>query len=99
MVKISPKVSLVFDSFILLPGKTTYSTETYYDYNPDTGNYDLPVEYTNTNEKYGFALLIPGVRWHKREGSAFQFGFTGVVYDGELLPIPIPMVQWYRSLK
>lgn len=69
MIKVSPKISLVFDSFILLPGQ---------------------------NE--GFALLIPGVRWHQAEGKAFQFGFTGLITGGEIIPIPIPMVQWYRSL-
>ena len=44
------------------------------------------------------ALLIPGIRWHKEEGKAFQFGFTGVAVDGNLFPMPIPTVQWYRSL-
>ncbi len=101
MIKIGRRVSLVFDSFILLPGKTTSETVTYtyYEYNPSTGN-DVLVEetYTETNEKNGLSLLIPGIRWHLGEGKAFQFGFTGVVSDGELLPIPIPMVQYYRSL-
>jgi hypothetical protein len=67
MVKVSTKLSLVFDSFFLLPGR-----------NP------------------GFSLLIPGVRWHQAEGKAFQFGFSGVITDGDI--IPVPMVQWYRSL-
>lgn len=70
MTKVSPKISLVFDSFILMPS--------------GNGN--------------GFALLIPGVRWHQSEGRSIQFGFTGVIADGDLIPIPIPMVQWYRSL-
>ncbi len=46
----------------------------------------------------GFGLLIPGVRWHQGEGKAFQFGFTGVIIDGELVPFPIPMIQWFRAL-
>ena len=46
----------------------------------------------------GLAILIPGIRWHQAEGKAIQFGFTGVYSNGELLPFPIPMVQWYRSL-
>ena len=49
-------------------------------------------------ENRGFALLIPGVRWHQKEGKAFQFGFTGVITDGDILPIAIPMIQWYRTL-
>jgi hypothetical protein len=101
MIKISPKISLVFDSFILLAGKTETITNTYQDYvyNPSNGQYELQnITYTYQNSKPGFAMLIPGVRWHQEEGKAIQFGFTGVVAEGELLPIPIPMVQWYRSL-
>ena len=98
MVKISSKVSLVFDSFILLRGKTTYTPYSYYTFNPSTGNLDLLVTGIERNEKRGGALLIPGLRWHIREGNAFQFGFSGVIADGDAFPVPIPMVQWYRSL-
>tara|TARA_B110000503_G_C7146006_1_gene412981 strand:+ start:194 stop:1063 length:870 start_codon:yes stop_codon:yes gene_type:complete len=69
MIKVSNKLSLVFDSFILLPGQT----ETY-------------------------ALLIPGLRWHQSSGKALQFGFTAIVNDYGLLPLPIPTIQWYRKL-
>lgn len=74
MVKVSTKLSLVFDSFILTPRVND--------------NFNQPL----------IALVIPGVRWHQEEGKAFQFGFTGVVVDGDLFPVPIPMVQWYRTL-
>ena len=70
MIKVSQKVSLVFDSFIFLPGKT----------------------------ESGLALLIPGVRIHQSEGKAIQFGFIGMYANNELIPVPIPSVQWYRSL-
>jgi hypothetical protein len=70
MIKVSQKVSLVFDSFIFLKSKTESS----------------------------FALLIPGVRVHQSEGKAIQFGFLGMYNDNELFPVPIPMVQWYRSI-
>ena len=43
------------------------------------------------------ALIIPGIRWHKEEGKAFQFGFTGIAVDGEIMPVPVPTVQWFRS--
>ena len=101
MIKISPKISLVFDSFILLPGKTETVTNTSqeYVYNSTTAQYEYQtVTSTSQNKKPGFALLIPGVRWHQSEGRAIQFGFTGVVANGRVLPIPIPMVQWFRSL-
>ncbi len=75
------------------------NTYTQYIYNSSTGMYD-PVQVTETYQerKPGFALFIPGLRWHQSEKKAFQFGFTGVVYDGEMWQIPIPMVQWYRTL-
>ncbi|SFT47198.1 hypothetical protein SAMN05216474_0747 [Lishizhenia tianjinensis] len=101
MIKISTKLSLVFDSFFLMPGETETRTETYYNqvYNPNTMQYETQL-ITNSYEvqKRGFAVLVPGVRWHQSEGKAFQFGFSGIIYDGEVLSVPIPMVQWYRSL-
>lgn len=84
MVKVGKKVSLVFDSFIVFPGQSRVTTTTW----------GVQI----TEDRPGFALIIPGVRWHQKEGAAFQFGFSGVSVDGELLPVPIPMVQWYRSL-
>lgn len=76
MIAISPKISLVFDSFILLPGKSE----------------------ANQSRKQGFVMLIPGFRWHQSEGKAIQFGFTQLFLDGNLVRIPIPMIQWYRSI-
>jgi hypothetical protein len=70
MAKISPKISLVFDSFILLPNKN----------------------------RAGGALFIPGIRWHQEEGKAIQFGFAGIIANGFIVPVPIPTIQWYRSL-
>lgn len=74
MVKISPKLSLVFDSFILTPKQ----------------------EENYTRDMVG--LFIPGLRWHQEEGRAFQFGFMGLAVNGELMSLPVPMLQWYRSL-
>ena len=45
----------------------------------------------------GVALLIPGMRFHVKDGNAFQFGFTGIITEGEAFPVPVPMLQWYRS--
>lgn len=101
MLKISTKLSLVFDSFFLLPGEPEMRTETYLTqvYNPNTMQYEnQTITETYQDQKLGFAVLVPGVRWHQSEGKAFQFGFSGIIYDGEVLSVPIPMVQWYRSL-
>ena len=97
MIKVGPNISLVFDSFIMPPGAVQSYTYTDYVYNPQTGDY-TEVQQTGTYRDPGIALLIPGIRWHQSEGKAFQFGFTGVITDGEVLPFPIPMVQWYRSI-
>lgn len=101
MIKIGPKISLVFDSFIVLKAKSDFETYTYTDYvyNEGTGLYD-EVQVTQTNEikRPGLGLFIPGIRWHQEEGKAFQFGFTGIASQGELFPVPIPMVQWYRRI-
>ena len=43
------------------------------------------------------ALLFPGLRIQTRDKSAFQFGFAGLIADGELLPFPIPAVQWFKK--
>ncbi len=101
MIKVSPRISLVFDSFIVIKGTTKTHTEQTqnYVYNPNTGNYETQLVTTTIEDrKPGFGLFIPGIRWHQSEGKAFQFGFSGISYDGDLLPFPIPMVQWYRSL-
>lgn len=70
MVKVSKKVSIIFDSFVVIPEP------------------DLTV-----------ALIMPGVRWHRKRGEAFQLGFAGVITSDGTIPVPIPMVQWYYSLK
>ena len=70
MIKISSKISLVFDSFFLLPGENASLV----------------------------ALLIPGARWHQAEGKAIQFGFTAIYVSHALASLPIPTIQWYRSL-
>lgn len=96
MVKVSRKLSLVFDSFIVLQGAERTRTVENIQYDQFGQPYTV-----YTTEKYnpaGLALLIPGLRWHQGPGKAFQFGFTGIVYDQEIVPFPVPMVQWFRSL-
>ncbi len=43
------------------------------------------------------ALVIPGLRFQRREKSAFQFGFTGVLSSEGTLPVAIPFVSWFRK--
>jgi hypothetical protein len=48
--------------------------------------------------EYPAALIIPAIRLHSGRDKAFQIGFAGVATEGELLPVPLPFLQWYRSL-
>lgn len=82
MAKLGLKISIVFDTFILLPSKNK---------NPITG------DFSRSYDSNLFALIIPGLRWHLAEGRAFQFGLTAVYNQEEFVQVPIPMVQWYRS--
>ncbi len=93
MTRISPAISLVFDSFIAPPGP--YRTQTIWEYSWENGNYR---EVTTTERSSALMIFVPGIRWHTRPNAAFQFGFTGAYFDGEFVPVPIPMVQWFRKL-
>jgi hypothetical protein len=100
MIKVSSKISLVFDSFILLPGQTEIKEgyDWQYVYNPISGQNEWKYGKMKVEKKKpGFAILIPGLRWHQDEGKALQIGFSGVIAEGEVVPLPIPMIQWYRS--
>ena len=44
----------------------------------------------------GIAILIPGLRFQKKEGFALQFGLSGIwVSDYGFLEVPLPMAQLY----
>lgn len=100
MVKINPKVSLVFDSFISPWGPM----KTYTEWIDNGGSYQDGIyvpnysPITRTERSPNLAVLMPGIRWHLDSRKAFQFSFTGLYFDGEFLPFPIPMVQWYLKL-
>ena len=93
MVKLSSRLSLVFDSFIMPPAPSEIVT-----YNYDEYVNGVLVRRTDSyvQTKPGFALLIPGIRWHQSEGNAIQFGFSGIITDDG--SFPVPMVMWYRNL-
>ncbi|RYM32120.1 hypothetical protein ERX46_15675 [Brumimicrobium glaciale] len=84
MVKISNRLSLVFDSFILLPSKGR--------------NLNNPASIYYKKNQPAFGIFIPGLRFHQNEGRAFQFGILGIATKDLFTNFPIPMVQWYRKL-
>ena len=93
MAKITPVISLVFDSFIMTRGPERTRTDYHYDWQTDRY-----VQVQTTERSPGLAVFVPGIRWQTKPDSAFQFGFTGLRYEGEFAPVPLPMVQWYRKL-
>lgn len=97
MAKAGKKLSLVFDSFIASPGGYYDYVEYVEYYNSATGMWNYREE-TRRKRRGGLVLLIPGIRLQTEPNKAFQFGFGGAYIDGELVPAPIPMVQWYRQL-
>lgn len=52
---------------------------------------------SGTGNNDGGALLIPGIRLQTDPDKAFQLGFAGVAAEGELVPFPLPMLQWFRK--
>ena len=44
------------------------------------------------------AVVVPGIRIQSNDDRAFQIGFAGIYFDGNALPLPIPMVTWFRRL-
>jgi hypothetical protein len=99
MVKLNTKISLVFDSFIS-PWGPKKTTSTWIDTgNLNNGNYTPNYTLTTiTKRSPSLAILLPGIRWQLDPRKAFQFGFTGLYYDGKFVPFPVPMVQWYVML-
>ncbi len=97
MFRINNKFSFVFDSFIMLKGKESvyqYIDETWDD---QTGKSTFMIR-SETNKSYPLIVLSPGLRFQANDRSSIQFGFTGVHYDGEFVPVPIPMIQWFRAI-
>jgi hypothetical protein len=96
MAKIGAKTSLVFDTFII-PRSGTYQTTEWYSYMDSNGDYregTRPV----SRKRYTIAFILPGLRFQTTPHSAFQFGFSGGLAEGQPFIIPIPMIQWFRML-
>jgi hypothetical protein len=97
MFRLNNKFSFVFDSFIMLPGNGRTEKVLEENYDEMTGK----TTYSLVDETYGnkpFVVITPGLRFQANENNSFQFGFTGVHLEGEFVPVPIPMVQWFRKI-
>ena len=97
MFKINSKFSFVFDSFIMLAGNDKEYQYVDQTYNDRTGKYTNFIR-TETQKAYPLVVISPGLRFQANEMSSIQFGFTGVHFEGEFVPVPIPMIQWFRAI-
>jgi opacity protein-like surface antigen len=61
-------------------------------------SYIVPSVDLGGGDRTVFAAIIPGIRIKTGDAKAFQFGFAGVYFDGEVAPLPIPMLKWFRKL-
>ena len=97
MFRINDKFSFVFDSFILPNSRQRERTQVDYDYNETTqmGSYSLS---TRRESGSSLVVLVPGIRFQANRKSSFQFGFTGINFDGDFVPAPIPLIQWFRKI-
>ena len=45
-----------------------------------------------------FALIMPGLRFDGKRAGAFQIGVGGLIAQGEVMPVPIPMFGWFKAI-
>jgi hypothetical protein len=46
-----------------------------------------------------FAILIPGIRFERPfRRSSIQVGLGGVIFDGQAIPLPVPLFSWFYDL-
>jgi len=43
-------------------------------------------------------IIVPGLRFSRNENKAFQIGLAGVIFEGEAVPFPIPMLGWFLKI-
>ena len=51
----------------------------------------------NNSETEIFSLIIPSIRLETRRKRAVQLGFAATFQEGELYPLPLPLIQWFRT--
>lgn len=44
------------------------------------------------------AVVVPGLRFDRKKGGAFQFGLAGLVVNNQVIPFPIPFVSWFIEI-
>lgn len=44
------------------------------------------------------AIIVPGLRFERTKGRAFQFGLAGLAINGSIQPFPIPVLSWFVKI-
>jgi hypothetical protein len=44
------------------------------------------------------AVVVPGLRFDRNKGGAFQFGLAGLVVNNEVIPFPVPFLSWFIEI-
>lgn len=97
MFRINDKYSFVFDSFLMTAGMEREEEELHETYNDRTNKVTYSLR-TRAVKTYPLLVLSPGLRFQANEKSSFQFGFVGIHLEGEFVPVPVPMVQWFKRI-
>jgi len=82
---------------IMLPGKETTTQILHHNYDEVTHMTTYSIG-SMTERSDPLVVLVPGIRFQANSSSSFQFGFTGVYFEDEFLPVPIPMIQWFKRI-
>lgn len=92
--KKSAKISFVLDAIIFLPGKKSWEYVSTLKYDPNLGK-DIEITSYEQIANPTMWAFIPGIRWNKSSDKSFQFGFSGIYYRYQFVPLPI--IQWTRT--
>lgn len=110
---VGKKVSFIFDSMLFLTRNKsidyqndvtlTFSNTSNFDDIPPTQDFVVGEGTTFRNEP-GFQptiILMPGMRFSRKYGSAFQVVLSGIIFkdsdSGDYRGIPIPQVSWLKA--
>lgn len=98
ITKVGKHSSFFFDSMIFFYTKyDPYGTTRTDTYDYTTGSFAPTVVTKNEEKTSGVTfILMPGMRFQKRENRAFQVVLAGFsrITDGKMLAFPVPMCSW-----
>ena len=111
---IGKKVSFIFDSMIFFTKRRSVVYDKSVSKTFSNTDYSTPYPYTVTTQDFtvgegrffddGYKptiILMPGMRFSRKYGSAFQVVLSGVIYERQnsrrLGGFPLPMVSWLKA--